>query len=155
MSYRKNRRQFLKDGVLTVAGTVGVLMTAGAETLKRRPEAGETLLGKERSTTQRNRPYLILVFTDQQRFDTIHALGNPVISTPNLDRLVWEGIAFTNAYTPSPVCVPARCSMHYGQYPHNTGCTENADHMPEDGRESFVGALTAAGYRKFPVDSIS
>jgi len=92
------------------------------------------------------RPNVLLILTDQQRADTIHALGNPVIKTPNLDRLVSDGIAFRRAYTPSPVCVAARCSMIYGQYPLHTGCYDNAP-MPVDSRVSFMGALTDAGYR--------
>jgi arylsulfatase len=94
----------------------------------------------------RQRPNVLLIFTDQQRFDTIGALGNPVIHTPNLDRLVQSGVAFTSAYTPSPVCVAARCSLIYGQYPYHTGCYDNGFPMPEDGRQTFFGALTAAGY---------
>ena len=84
------------------------------------------------------------IFVDQQRFDTIGALGNPVIKTPNIDRLVNSGVAFTNAYTPCPVCIAARCSMIYGQYPMNTGCYENTP-MPDD-RPSFMQELTKAGY---------
>ena len=95
----------------------------------------------------RKRPNVLLFFTDQQRFDTIHALGNPVIRTPNLDRLVHEGTAFTSAYSPSPVCVPARCSMIYGQYPQHTGCYDNRFPMPTDDRRTFMGELTEAGYR--------
>ncbi len=90
---------------------------------------------------------VLLIFTDQQRFDTIAAAGNPQIKTPNLDRLCREGTRFSSAYTPSPVCVPARCSMHYGQYPMNTGCFENNYDMPDDGRPSVAAALTAAGCR--------
>jgi arylsulfatase len=91
-------------------------------------------------------PNVLLLFTDQQRADTIAALGNPVIKTPGLDRLCREGVASTNAFTPSPVCISARCSMIYGQYPHHTGCYENT-RMPEDGRQSLMDALTNAGYR--------
>ncbi len=90
---------------------------------------------------------ILFIFTDQQRFDTVHTLGNAAIRTPNLDRLVREGTAFDNAFTPSPVCVPARCAMHYGQYPAHTGCFANGDPMPLDGRESFVASLTRAGHR--------
>ena len=92
-----------------------------------------------------NRPNILHVFTDQQRFDTIAALGNGIIKTPNLDRLCREGVAFTNAYTPSPVCVSARCSMIMGQYPMNTNCYANTP-MPQD-RQTFMDALTEAGYR--------
>jgi len=94
----------------------------------------------------RKRPNVLLIFTDQQRADTIHALGNRTIRTPNLDRLCAAGVAFTRAYTASPVCVSARCSMIYGQYPHHTGCYDNAP-MPQDGRVSVMGALTEIGYR--------
>jgi arylsulfatase A-like enzyme len=93
------------------------------------------------------KPNILLIFTDQQRADTIHALGNAVIRTPNLDRLYTSGTAFTSAYTPSPVCVPARCSMLYGQYPPQTKCYDNNFPMPVDGRPSFVEILTRAGYR--------
>ena len=92
------------------------------------------------------RPNILHIFTDMQRWDTIRALGNPVIRTPNLDRLAREGAAFTNAFTASPVCIAARAAMIYGQYPYNTGCYENTI-MPTDGRTSFMGALTEAGYR--------
>lgn len=91
-------------------------------------------------------PNILLLFTDQQRFDTIAALGNPVIRTPHLDRLTREGVAFTGAYSASPVCVSARCSLHYGQYPQTTGCYDNSFKMPVD-RPSFMGLLTRAGYR--------
>jgi len=93
-----------------------------------------------------NHPNILLIFTDQQRADTIHAAGNPIIRTPNLDRLAGEGVLFSSAYTPSPVCVSARCSLIHGQYPHKTGCTYNGDPMPED-RPTVMSLLTEAGYR--------
>ena len=92
-------------------------------------------------------PNVLVLFTDMQRFDTIAAVNNPVIRTPNLDRLARRGVVFTSAYTPSPVCVPARCSMMYGQYPYRTGCCDVDDPMPQDERSSFGGALGDAGYR--------
>ena len=60
------------------------------------------------------RPNILLIYTDQQRFDTIRALGNGHIQTPNLDRLVGEGVAFTQATTPSPVCLVNRWRLHSG-----------------------------------------
>ena len=53
-------------------------------------------------------PNILFITTDQQRFDTIAALGNQQIFTPQLDWLCDEGIAFTRAYSDCPVCVPAR-----------------------------------------------
>ncbi len=92
------------------------------------------------------RPNLLILLTDMQRADTVHALGNPVIRTPNLDRLVAEGTSFTNAFSPSPVCVPARCSLHYGLYPQNTGVYENGSWM-EDNDASYPAILGRNGYR--------
>ena len=91
------------------------------------------------------KPNILHIFTDQQRFDTIGLL-NPVIKTPNLDRLCENGVVFTNSYSPSPVCISARCSMIFGQYPMNTGCYENTI-MPTDDRQPFMDALTDTGYR--------
>ena len=93
-----------------------------------------------------SRPNVLLILTDQQRWDTLAIAGNPIIRTPHLDRLGREGTRFTSAYTPAPVCVPARCSLHYGQYPLTTGCLENNFPMPDD-RPSMADALGAAGYR--------
>lgn len=91
------------------------------------------------------RPNILLITTDQQRADTVGAFGlNSVIRTPALDRLAGEGTSFTRAYTPSPVCVPARFAMTTGLPPIVTGCRENST-MP-DGRRSLMEMLAAAGY---------
>jgi arylsulfatase len=92
------------------------------------------------------RPNILLILTDQQRFDTVAALGNSIIKTPALDRIVRSGVAFTSAYSPSPVCVSARCSMHYGRYPMRTRCYDNGWAMPDD-LPSFMQVLTDKGYR--------
>jgi arylsulfatase len=54
---------------------------------------------------------IMLIFTDQQRFDTIEALNNSIIKTPALNSLAEKGVSFTRAYTPCPVCIPARYAM--------------------------------------------
>ncbi|MHC4886237.1 MAG: sulfatase-like hydrolase/transferase [Planctomycetota bacterium] len=61
-----------------------------------------------------DRPNVLFIMTDQQRFDTIAALGNEHIYTPNLDRLVRRGLTFENAYSPCPVCMPARYIIRTG-----------------------------------------
>lgn len=69
------------------------------------------------------RPNILWYCTDQQRFDTIRALGNPYVRTPTVDALVAEGVAFTHAYCQSPICTPSRSSFLTGLYParlHNT-----------------------------------
>ena len=71
------------------------------------------------------KPNILLIYTDQQRFDTIRALGNAYIHSPNLDRLVEEGVAFTQATTPSPVCLVNRWCLHSGQWSSRNRCYSN------------------------------
>jgi len=65
------------------------------------------------------RPNILFFFTDDQRFDTINALGNPHIHTPNINRLVERGTAFTRAHimggTSQAVCMPSRAMLHTGR----------------------------------------
>lgn len=64
-------------------------------------------------------PNVLFFFTDDQRFDTLAALGNPHILTPNMDRLVARGTAFTHAHIPGgtsgAVCMPSRAMLHTGR----------------------------------------
>jgi arylsulfatase A-like enzyme len=93
-------------------------------------------------------PNILLLFTDQQRWDTIAAAGNPVIRTPVLDELCARGVRFERGYTPSPVCVPARCSAMTGLLPHRTGCFENGGPMPDPAEvPTAMRLLRAAGYQ--------
>lgn len=73
-----------------------------------------------------SRPNILFLMCDQFRFDCIAALGNGLISTPNLDRLVNRGISFTNAYSTCPVCVPARYTVRTGCEPYTTKCFSNS-----------------------------
>ena len=60
------------------------------------------------------KPNVILIVSDDQRPDTIAALGNPIIKTPHLDRLCNEGTRYLSAYTGTSVCAPARSSFFTG-----------------------------------------
>jgi arylsulfatase len=73
------------------------------------------------------RPNILWICTDQQRWDTIRALGNDAIRTPNLDRLVAEGVAFTRAYSQCPICTPSRASFLTGKYPSTIHVNRNGD----------------------------
>lgn len=64
---------------------------------------------------------VLFIMTDQQRGDCLGVNDNPAIETPNLDWLASEGVNFSNAYTPSPSCVPARAALLTGMDPWNTG----------------------------------
>lgn len=88
------------------------------------------------------RPNIILIMTDQQRADTIGALGAPWMHTPALDRLVREGAAYSNCFVTSPVCVGARASLFTGMYPHGAGVFSNF----QPWEPSWVRWLADAGY---------
>jgi choline-sulfatase len=90
--------------------------------------------------------HILLIFTDQQRYDTVGANGNPIAQTPNLDALAKDSVVFDRAITPSPVCVPARLSMFTGQYCNRTGCHLNHKDTVYEG-EGFYSQLTKAGYQ--------
>ena len=90
-----------------------------------------------------NSPNIVLIMTDQQRFDTIAELGYEHVHTPNLDRLVSEGSAFTSTYVTAPSCAPSRASLFTGLYPHSNGVLRNEDPW----RHSWVEQMAEAGYR--------
>ncbi|MEZ5866067.1 MAG: sulfatase-like hydrolase/transferase [Geminicoccaceae bacterium] len=89
------------------------------------------------------KPNIVFIITDQQRHDTIGALGHPHMITPNLDRMAEEGIAFSGMYCTSPVCSPSRASLFSGLYPHSSGVLRNDERWPY----TWVHLLAEAGYR--------
>ena len=92
-------------------------------------------------------PNILWYCTDQQRFDTIEALGNQWIRTPTLNQLVDTGVAFSHAFCQSPICTPSRASFMTGYYPsrvHNCrNGNEHFDHHPP----LLSKQLADAGYR--------
>ena len=70
------------------------------------------------------KPNILLLMTDQQRWDAMGCSGGWV-QTPHLDRIASEGVRFNNCVTTSPVCIPTRLSLATGLYPHNTGVWNN------------------------------
>jgi choline-sulfatase len=93
---------------------------------------------------------LLVILSDEHQAHAMGCAGHPFVQTPNLDRLAEQGTMFTNAYTPSPICVPARASFATGRYPHQTRLWDNA--MPYTGQIPGWGhALQRSG---IPVESI-
>lgn len=96
--------------------------------------------------TQKRPPNILWYCTDQQRFDTIGALGNQYVKTPAIDALVEGGTAFTHAYCQSPICTPSRTSFMTGLYPTRAHNTRNGNDTFE-GHPPLVSKLVAeAGY---------
>ena len=93
---------------------------------------------------------LLIVMSDEHQARAMGCAGHPLVRTPHLDALAARGLRFTDACTPSPICVPARASFATGRYVHRLRLWDNA--MPYAGQVPGWGhALQAAGV---PVESI-
>jgi arylsulfatase len=93
-----------------------------------------------------DRPNILWICTDQQRYDTIGALGNPHVSTSNIDKLVKGGMAFTHAYCQSPICTPSRASFLTGRYPSAVHVNGNGNAIFPDRPPLVTKILADAGY---------
>ncbi len=79
-----------------------------------------------------NRPNILWICTDSQRWDTLGCYGNPLVRTPNIDRLARQGTLFENAFSQSPLCMPSRGSFLTGRYPCTTRLRQNGQVVPAD-----------------------
>lgn len=97
-----------------------------------------------------SRPNILLVHADQLRYDCLDVAGHPFVQTPHLDRLAADGVYFSHAFTPIPVCTPARASMLTGTWPAQHGFLANAGtELSPPGAltlPTFTGLLHDAGY---------
>jgi len=91
---------------------------------------------------------VLFIITDQHRADHMSCSGNPILKTPNLDRLANDGIRFTNAFCANPMCMPNRSSILTGVYPNVHGCRSNGINLPLD-IPTFVQTLRNRGYQTF------
>lgn len=95
------------------------------------------------ASTARSKPNVLFILTDDQRQDTIHALGNQFIQTPNLDRLFRSGMHFPNAYCMggfvAAVCLPSRMMIHRGR------SWFSVRKLPP-GYPNFARSMSEAGY---------
>ncbi len=126
------RREFLKTlGAGAVTWVAGTRVSVGEE---------------------KNRPNILFILTDDQRWDTICALGNPEVHTPNLDRLVTQGFHFTNAYCMGSmigaVCLPSRTMLATGRSLWHIPANPRAKTPPDDVPLLPV-MLNDAGYETF------
>lgn len=93
-----------------------------------------------------SKPNILWICTDQQRYDTIAALGFPHLSTPNLDQLVGEGVAFERAYCQAPICTPSRASFLTGMYPSSIRVNRNGNPTFPDFPPLISKRLADIGY---------
>lgn len=98
------------------------------------------------TSPSRNKPNVIVFFTDQQRWDTTGVHSNPLGLTPNFDRMAQSGTHLYNTFTAQPVCGPSRASLQTGKYATTMGCFRNGIPLPSE--EKTLGTyFREAGYR--------
>ncbi|MBQ7841602.1 MAG: sulfatase-like hydrolase/transferase [Lachnospiraceae bacterium] len=95
---------------------------------------------------------ILLITTDQQRFDTVNAWGNRSIFTPHLNYMAAMGISYTNCYASCPICMPSRTTIMTGRQGFESGVITNANHQVfmqacTDDRSTLPAVLTDAGYQ--------
>ncbi len=92
------------------------------------------------------KPNILLLYADQHSAKYMSCAGDKVIHTPHMDRLAEEGVMFTDAYTPMPLCVPGRVAHLTGRYGHSTGIMHNNNRQLCREEPTFPQALVRAGY---------
>lgn len=121
-----SRREFIK---YSSAGLLGSAFT----------------FGNYSCTSKGKKPNFVFFMTDDQRWDGMSCAGNPVIKTPNMDRIAEGGVRFTNMFVTTSLCGPSRASILTGKYVHNHGVRRNGMSIPME-QKTFLEILKEAGY---------
>jgi arylsulfatase A-like enzyme len=102
-------------------------------------------VGQFKQTDSGMLPNIVLIMTDQQRFDSLSAYGCRCISTPNIDSIAEKGVIFDNCYADNPVCTPSRASIFTGKPIVGHNVYRLHDNLPVD-EKPFTWHLQQAGY---------
>ncbi|WP_282165857.1 sulfatase-like hydrolase/transferase [Cellulophaga baltica] len=94
------------------------------------------------------RPNIVFILTDDQSYNLLGCTGNPVVQTPNIDKIAQEGILFTNAHVTSAICTPSRISILLSQYERKHGVNFNSGTSVSDTawEKSYPVILRNSGY---------
>lgn len=108
-----------------------------------------TALGKAKEASLPHNPNILIIMTDQQFADGMSCvMGKKYLDTPNMDSLAANGMRFTRAYSPNPLCMPMRASMITGLYPHQTGVQTNGGNSINSADRLTMGMIFKnAGYK--------
>ena len=124
------RREFLKTAGLGAAAAATGCLTGPRDSEQKMPD---------------NRPNVVFILTDDQRWDMMSCAGHPVIKTPNLDRIAAEGAMFEKMFVTTSLCSPSRASFLSGLYAHTHGVVDNFTDYPAK-MTSFPMRLHQEGY---------
>ncbi len=133
---RLNRRSFLKTIGFAAASTGTLSILPGCDGIN------------QITAAQRKRPNVVLVMTDDQGYGDLGCHGNPVIQTPNLDRLYTQSIRLTNFHV-GPTCSPTRAALMTGHYCNRTGVwhTIMGRSLLRKDEVTVADVFSAGGYR--------
>ena len=127
-----NRRNFLK---MIGVGTALTLQEQSAT------------FGRNTTGALKNKPNIIFILTDDQRYDAMSCAGHPWLKTPNMDRLAKEGVLFKNAFVTTSLCSPSRGSFLTGCYAHTHEVFRNSGKDPNPSYPTFPQLLQSNGYK--------
>lgn len=105
-----------------------------------------TVLGQIKNDTYKNKPNIVFILTDDQRYDAMSCAGHPWLKTPNMDRLASEGVLFKNAFVTTSLCSPSRGSFLTGCYAHTHEVFRNSGKDPNPSFATFPQLLQRGGY---------
>lgn len=130
-----NRRDFLNSSLLLSGGVSlgNKIVSLGKEELP----AGEAAA---------KRPNILMIICDEFNAQMAGAFGNKIVHTPNIDKLAESGVNFSNCYSSSPICCPARLSLVSGKYISRTGVWGNHCWLPSNDISSLATVLQERGY---------
>jgi len=128
----QTRREFLKRlGYVTGSATALAIFQGGK------------CLGQ---TTNRKKPNIIFIMTDDHASHAISCYGSKINKTPNLDRIANEGMRFTNSFCTNSICAPCRAVILTGKYSHLNGIIDNRKKF-DGNQQTFPKLLQKVGYK--------
>lgn len=129
----------LKISMVAVVALSGAFLLQGSKALENR---------SMQPLPKAERPNIIFMLTDDQRYDALGVMGNPIIKTPHLDRLASAGILFQNAYVTTSICCVSRASIFTGQYESRHGINDFATDMSLQAvAKTYPALLKDVGYK--------
>lgn len=127
----------MSETPLTRRAVLGVLLAAAA---------GRTAAARTAKARGSRPPNLVFFLGEGLRHDEFSFRGNPLLKTPNMDRIAREGVWFRNAFVTNALCLPSRASFLTGAYSHATGATTNDDNQIPSSFPLVSDVMRANGY---------
>ena len=103
-----------------------------------------SLFGQQKNSQEPHKPNIIIYLSDDQNAWDFRTFGNPQVDTSHVDRLIREGMTFSNAYTAQAICAPSRSQLFTGLFPMRNGCMAN--HLPVKNVPDINDYFNAIGY---------